>query len=96
MPILLKRLFQKGVKQLFVCFSVQEIEKKSFPGLVLDWVTIKTLHANLLQIQRAFIKGVGYRVWDEHSSRIRESALTDNFKDDLTFDLDLRGRLKLW
>jgi len=39
----LKRLFQKGVKQLFVCFSVQEIEKKKsfpdffqLPDLVLD------------------------------------------------------------
>lgn len=64
MPILLERLFEKRVKQLFVCFNVQAIEKQrlffQLSGLIWDWVITITLYTILLQIQGELIKVVEY------------------------------------
>jgi len=64
MPILLERLFEKRVKQLFVCFNVQAIEKKrlffQLSGLIWDWVITITLYTILLQIQGELIMVAEY------------------------------------
>ena len=63
MPILLKQLFEKRVKPLFVCFDLQPIEKNIiFPTywFVLSLSYYWTLNTISLQIQGDLIKVAEY------------------------------------